>query len=205
MRHNETAAAGSATPRRADPADWRSACRKGEGRPSFLRTPTVSTPQCTKTARRMGRRAAPAAGPTRGSCDGIAMHGREEADGSHGVPDDRLSGVRPAQRIHHGIARKKRPGTAPAAAATDASSPGTLAISALGSTPWRSSSAAQSAPVRRDRRAAAASPAWRPLPRSDLACSHSQGSKKRREKKCTCASATAQLTPGCLHRACSSA
>ena len=40
---------------------------KGEGSPSFLRTPTVSTPQCTNTAQLLGGGLLDH-GSTRGSC-----------------------------------------------------------------------------------------------------------------------------------------
>ena len=54
---------------------------KGEGSPSFLRTPTVSTPQWTNTARAAGAAACSITASTRGSDMRVAVHGREQADG----------------------------------------------------------------------------------------------------------------------------
>ena len=59
-------------------------------------------------------------------------------------------------------------------------------------------------PVRRRPPAAIPSPLPRPLPPPDLPHCAPSASKKRREKKWTCASETGAITPGCLHRAYSS-
>src|SRR5579863_5912206 len=184
---------------------WRSAtaCRsmgfenrmsKGEGSPSLSRTPTLRTPQWTKTARL--------------PCSAHSNTARASSPCT-GYPC--IAGKRHATRISENVSgfqargftmayAKKRSGWARTAAATDASLPGALPIRAARFTPWRSNSRAHVSASFSGSGGGNCQSNWPRIPSSvSPGFCAARISKKRCEKKWTCASATTRGPHGdCL-------
>ncbi len=125
----------------------------GLGKPSFLRMPTDSTPQCANTA--TGSTVPPRRDAARSNTLGdpivvqsVAVHRREQADRPQAFVERALGVIDRvlARRIEHEEADEARSGLCATAIATESASPGRLAISAALSTPCLSSSATQRAP-----------------------------------------------------------
>src|SRR3954447_16995776 len=161
----------------------------GDGRPSFLRTPTVSTPQCTNTAERWAA-ACSIMRSARSSCSEYrCIAGKRQMAFSPGA-------TRTFSAVGFTIAYgRKRSGYAFAAASTEASSPGVLAIMAARATLWRFSSVAHVSASDSGSTGGRFQPSFACSAGTSCACDASDW-KNLCEKKWTCASATGRSPQG---------